>query len=69
MSSPSKRDDALKKALEEAHRSLDPPAPAFRAIWARAEAERLGLVQRLPWSHLAWRLAANRLRWQRSHWR
>ena len=40
MSSPSKRDDALKKALEEAHRSLDPPAPAFRAIWARAEAER-----------------------------
>lgn len=35
----------------------------------RAEAERLGLVQRLSWSHLAWRLAANRLRWQRSHWR
>ncbi len=35
----------------------------------RAEAERLGLVAPLPWSHLAWRLEANRVRWRRRYWR
>jgi len=35
----------------------------------RAEAERLGLVAAAPWSHLAWRIEANRVRWRRRHWR
>ena len=35
----------------------------------RAEAERLGLVAAPPWSHLAWRIEANRVRWRRRHWR
>lgn len=34
-----------------------------------AEAERLGLVSPQPWSHLAWRLEANRIRWRRRYWR
>lgn len=30
-----------------------------------AEAERLGLVEPQPWSSLAWRIEANRVRWRR----
>lgn len=35
----------------------------------QAEAERLGLLTAQPWSHLAWRIEANRVRWRRGQGR
>lgn len=32
-----------------------------------AEAERLALVAPQPWGRLAWRIEANRRRWERAH--
>lgn len=34
-----------------------------------ADAQALGLLPPRPWSHLAWRIEANRVRWRRRHWR
>lgn len=46
-------------------RGLPPDAIRQALRLPLAEAERLGLASAPPWSHLAWRIAANRARWRR----